>query len=118
MDLYSLNKQLVIQLPDIKNFEDSISLFNEFSRTKSNKYYMLLNKEISYYTVFERSLGLIEPIGEAAIDCLKNIGSSIKSIQKSEDESSIECWVIPNDSSEPIVLYFFPYDYGMCPVGV
>lgn len=118
MDLYSLNKQLVAQLPNIENFGDSISLFNEFSRAKSNRHYMLLGKDISYYTVFERSLGLTESIGEAAIDCLKNIGSSIKSIQKSEDEGSIECWIIPNDSSEPIVLYFFPYDYGICPVGV
>lgn len=118
MDLYSLNKQLVTQLPDIESFEDSISLFNDFSRAKSNRCYMLLSKEISYYTVFERSLGLVETIGEATIDCLKNIGPSIKSIQKSEDEESIECWVIPKASKDPVVLYFFPYDYGMCPVGV
>lgn len=118
MNLYSLNKQLVVQLPDIEEFKESIALFNEFARTKNNKYYMLLGKEISYYTVFERSLGLTESIGEATIDCLKNIGPSIKSIQKNEDEESIECWIIPKASKDPIVLYFFPYDYGMCPVGV
>ena len=118
MDLYSLNKQLITQFPDMEDFESSILLFNEFSRAKSNKYYMLLGKDIPYYTVFERSLGLTESIGEAVIDCLKNIGTSIKSIQKNEDEGSIECWVVPSDSTEPIVLYFFPYDYGMCPVGV
>ena len=57
-------------------------------------------------------------MGEAVIDCLKNIGDEIKSIQKTDDEDAIECWVIPKDRNDPVVLYFFPYDYGVCSVGV
>lgn len=118
MDLYTLNKNLVEQLPDMEDFTTSIELINAFSRSKSNKCYMLLGKDISYYTVFERALGLTESIGEAAIDCLKNIGASIKSIEETEDGTAIECWVIPTDAEKPVVLYFFPYDYGVCRVGV
>lgn len=116
MDLYSLNKELVNNLPDMSDFTASIELINSFSRKKSNKHYMLLGKDISYYTVLERTLGLTETMGEAVIDCLKNIGNSIKNIEEVED--GIECWVIPTDAERPVVLYFFPYDYGVCPVGV
>lgn len=118
MNLYSLNKQLVVQLPDIENFDEAITLLNNFSRENNNKHYMLLGKEISYYTVLVRTLGLSETMGEAVIDCLKNIGDEIKSIQKTDDEDAIECWVIPKDRNDPVVLYFFPYDYGVCSVGV
>lgn len=115
MDLYSLNKQLVNQLPDIEDFTESIEIINKFARKNSNKHYMLLCRDISYYTVFERLLGLTETIGEAVITCLKNIGTSIKSIE--EVEGVIECWVMPKDK-EPIVVMFFPYDIGMYQVGV
>lgn len=116
MDLYSLNKQLVNQLPDIKDFTESIEIINKFARKNSNKHYMLLCKDISYYTVFERLLGLTETIGEAVIACLNDIGTSIKSIE--EVEGAIECWVIPSGKNDPIAVMFFPYDIGMYQVGV
>lgn len=116
MDLYSLNKQLVKQLPDIEDFTNSIQTINDFTRKNSNKHYMLLCRDISYYTVFERLLGLTETIGEAVITCLKNIGPSIKSIE--EVTGAIECWVIPKDKEEPLAVMLFPYDAGIYQVGV
>lgn len=116
MDLYSLNKQLVSQMPNMEDFADSIELINKFARKNSNKYYMLLCRDISYYTVFERLLGLTETIGEAVITCLNSIGTSIKSIE--EVKGAIECWVVPFDEKDPVAVIFFPYDIGMYPVGV
>ena len=116
MDLYSLNKQLINQFPDMKDFADSIEIINKFARKNSNKHYMLLCKDISYYTVFERLLGLTETIGEAVIICLNKIGTSIKSIE--EVEGAIECWVVPFNEKDPVAVMFFPYDIGMYSVGV
>jgi hypothetical protein len=76
---------------------------------------MLLGKEISYYTIFHRNPDMVETLGEAALECLNNIGM-IKAIDVTEDLTAIECWVVPVDGDEPTCLYMFTYDIGVVEV--
>lgn len=112
MSLYDLNKQIVMQQADLDEAgrQTAIALINDY--VKSDKFFMLLGKEIGYYTVFMREPIAItnETIGEAVIDCLNSIGT-IKSIDKLENNDAIEIWVVKEN--EPTVLYFFPYNEGV-----
>ena len=112
MSLYDLNKQIVMQQADLDEAgrQTAIALINNY--VKSDKFFMLLGKEIGYYTVFMRESIAItnETIGEAVIDCLNSIGT-IKSIDKLENNDAIEIWVVKEN--EPTVLYFFPYNEGV-----
>lgn len=112
MSLYDLNKQIVMQQADLDEAgrQTAIALINNY--VKSDKFFMLLGKEIGYYTVFMREPIAItnETIGEAVIDCLNSIGT-IKSIDKLENNDAIEIWVVKEN--EPTVLYFFPYNEGV-----
>jgi hypothetical protein len=99
-----------MQLADLDEAgrQTAITLINNY--VKFDKFFMLLGKEIGYYTVFMREPIANETIGEAVIDCLNSIGT-IKSIDKLENNDAIEIWVVKEN--EPTVLYFFPYNEGV-----
>ena len=114
MNLYDMNKQIIIQLPDLTDPTDSIAKIDAFVADTHNMHYMLYGKDISYFTIFQRCFGLTETVGEAVIDCLKNVGT-LKSIDITPDKDAFEIWVVVND--EATCLYLFPYDSGIVKVG-
>ena len=111
LSLYDLNKSAVGQLPDYtdEDFAKAVEVVNNF--VGNDKFYMLLGREVGYYTVFMREPTMTETIGEAVIDCLKYFSSSVKSIEITEDGSGIEIWVMHDDIAT--VMYFFPYNQGV-----
>lgn len=118
MGLYEMNKQIINQLPDLTELDvaEKVELINNFfTGAHESEYVMLLGKEISYYTIFHRNPDMVETLGEAALECLNNIGM-IKAIDTTEDLTAIECWVVPVDSDEPTCLYMFTYDIGVVEV--
>lgn len=114
MNLYDMNKQIIIQLPDLSDPTDSIAKIDAFVVDTHNTHYMLYGKDISYFTIFQRCFGLTETVGEAVIDCLKNVGT-LKSVDITPDQDAFEIWVVVND--EATCLYLFPYDNGIVKVG-
>lgn len=115
MNLYELNKQLVVQLPPMENqeVEKKKQLIADFKKEQSNVFYMLLSNEINYFTLFK-----LIPYGNEAsfedevIACLRDNGA-IQSIELVEDGSAIEIWVKKYFSDDSIVFYLFPYDKGV-----
>ena len=111
--MYDINKQIINQMPvltDEQIAEAKLSLIHCIKETE-NEYYMLLCKEISYYTLFHIVDYLTEPnIYDEIIDCVQNLGD-IKSIELI-DNSVIEIWFQPKDD-EAKVMYFFAYDAGV-----
>lgn len=114
MSLYDLNQNIMEQLPDITEFDDKITLINEFKELTNNKYYMLYSKDISYFTMFViEKYGEMASLGDAVIECLKNLGK-VKSIDFTENRDAIEVWV--EYDGKIICAYFFPYDNGILTV--
>lgn len=114
--LYELNKSIIHALPDatieeIKNGIEEINLFFEETKAKN---YMLLGKEISYYTILRHRKFHCEDetLGEATVACLNSIGI-IKSIEKMDDK--VEIWVLIDD--DVFCLYLFSYDNGIVEFG-
>lgn len=113
MNAYDLNKQIIGQLKGLsdEDFEEKKNLIRKFCNDTNNEYYMLLCRDINYYTLFKMDLKLAdEPINEVLIECAQGIGE-IKAIDLTEDNGAIEFWMTYQD--ETYVAYFFPYDAGV-----
>lgn len=113
LSLYDLNKQLIEQLPDYseENITAAITLIDDFIKEVNSEFYMLLNKDINYYTIFNVVDFVSEPIcSEEIMACIKELGI-IKSIDKTEDGQAIEIWIKQNDNIS--VMYLFDYAGGV-----
>lgn len=112
MNLYDLNKSGYASIPpmtqdELKTARQTIA---DYLRDHAgSKYFMLLNNDTHYYTIFVRKH--VCP----ALECAKEITSlveelgAIKAIEKT-DNDSIEFWV---DNGETIMYVLFDYTRGV-----
>lgn len=127
MTLYDLNRQMVKSLPPMDNdgkvaFINNI--FNKFIEKDSNKYYMLLCKELSYFTVFHKDDINTDNFAETVHQLLSERGTIITAgWDNEENQNSIEYWVsvktpIENNPNytEIYCFYLFRYDEGIVEV--
>ena len=116
VSLYDVNKMAMPNLPDLtdEQLEDAKKMIADFIPTTS-KYWMLLNNEKRYYTVFHfsdnRSIALVPKIEDEIMECIKEQGI-VKSIEKIDD-STIEIWVVGKEDDTAYVYYLFNYDKGV-----
>lgn len=83
ISVYDLNKQAIEQLGPAKegDIRHARGLINKINKTSHIEYYMLLFKEISYYTVFHNVKENpnynydYEKLGTAVMDCINDIGT-------------------------------------------
>lgn len=116
---YDLNKQLIAQLENLENNEKAMlegkQIIQSFGKNKNNSYFMLLCRDINYYTIFHSEYNPmvwddLNLFAEEVIDCVHDIGA-IKSIEDTLD-GAIEIWAQPIEG-EPVAMYLFPYDQGV-----
>lgn len=116
VSLYDVNKMAMPNLPDLtdEQIDEAKKMVKDFIPQDST-FWMLLNNEKRYYTVFQltkvQNVLLINKIEDEFIECLKEIGT-IKSIEK-VDDNTIEAWVIDKEDSEAYAYYLFNYDKGV-----
>ena len=116
--LYDFNKQLMSQAKELRriDFKDSLNQIKDFIKEKDNKYFMLLCKERSDYTVFVlfKNEDFDRQIFKKELsECLTNRGQ-ILSIEKTKDKQAYEIWIKVDE--EAFVYYLFPYDLGVIEV--
>ena len=117
MSAYDINKQIIgqLQIMDNDTINEKKKLIREFVDEEHNQFYMLLCRDVNYYTVFVRDLKLAdECIDDVVIECANDLGL-IKSIELTEDKKAIEIWV--SNSEDTYAMYFFPYDRGVIVCG-
>ncbi len=118
--LYSMNQQLMNQVPEptedmLEN--DFANIGAWFSSMFENKYFMLLCKELSDYTVIH----INNYNWDSAITELREILESrgkIISLDYVHGENGYQCWIktIKQDIPEFHMFYLFPYDWGVVEV--
>ena len=113
MTLYDINKQVVSQMEvlDPEGYIAGKDKIRAFALSCDNTHYMLMCRELNYYTVFKLN-PLIEigfPFEEEVIDCVEYVGAP-KAIDYVE--GAVEIWVHPV-CEEPVAMYLFPYDEGV-----
>lgn len=114
MNMYDINKQIISQLPVMSDeaIAEALVELRRFVDETKNKFYMLLCRDINYYTLFMRDLKLAdETIEDVLLECAHTLGD-IKAIERTD--GAIEIW-IENEFFEngPYAMYFFPYDGGV-----
>lgn len=117
MTMYEFNQVGYASLPNLteQDIDEAKNIIINFLRRVNVNYYMLLNNEEHYYTVFERvttypldvTLGLCNEI----LSCVKELGN-LKAIEHNEVMDGIEFWVTDKDGK--CKMYgLFDYTWGV-----
>lgn len=114
MTIYDLNKQVISQMGVLEGTarEEAHLRITDMAACSNNIYFMLLCREMNYYTLFKLdkdNSGLCN-IASEVFDCVEDIGA-IKSVED-VDGGAIEIWAHPIDG-DPVAMYLFPYDAGV-----
>lgn len=115
MNLYEINKQGYMKLPDLTEFQlhQGMKEIRHYLSKNKDKYFMLLSAEGRDYTVFGfKGERRYKDMCEEIICLLKERGH-IKAIEPQED--GIECWIV-NTDEECYMFKLFPYDWGVITV--
>lgn len=118
MDLYTLNKIQVANMPDassdqIENLKMEITKW--WNSVEDYGYFMLLGRDLNYYTLFRWKAREHECLADLVVECLENIGK-IKTWVTYPDK--IELWIkTPMPLNECYSLYLFPYSDGVVHFG-
>ena len=127
MTAYDINKQIISQLPTLSDeeIEEKKAMILDFCDQTRNVYYMLLCRDINYFTLCHRTweptdahtarsytdTNELISISDLVIECIGGLGE-VKSIELVE--GAIEIWFTnPNYEEGTYVMYFFPYDGGV-----
>jgi len=110
--VYDINCSLYSNIPALEEdrIKEKIEELTNWRKETNYNYYMLLNKELNYYTI-------LTPIGEGnsfgfeIVDAFQNLGK-IKAIDFDKENEAYECW-ITEENKQSHVFYLFSYDKGV-----
>lgn len=113
--LYDMNKAAIINMPSLTNseFKKNLKKIKQFFLDKTDKYFMLLNRETYNFTLFnlgnKNEIAMKQTMDDFK-ECLDNRGR-IVSIEL-DSAGNYEIWIV-DDFNEALVYYLFPYDLGV-----
>ena len=122
VNLYEFNKINMAQIPCLETteqFNGAKLVVKDFvNENLSSNYYMLLNHEKRYFTVFHISKEIDlefakEMIANDILECMLNCNFGIIDINKDESEMALEVWVKDLETADVHMFLFFPYDFGV-----
>lgn len=119
MNLYDLNKQIISQLPSLTEEQQDVAqnIIGDYIADLDQEFYMLLGRDINYYTLFQTVKGgnegeVLSTAVEEVWACADYLGE-IKSVEETDD-GAVEIWVqAREEGSEPMAMYLFGYDGGV-----
>lgn len=119
LSLYDLNKTVMAQMPEMTTAQkkEATELIQKYTEeATSETYYMLLGREINYYTVFPvlPNNHSATPIASTVLECAADVGKVVD--VSLNDANAIEIWVKTQDDATCLV--FFDYTMGIVPVKV
>lgn len=108
VSLYDMNKQIIAQSPSIQE-HDAEKILQEYSgKHYANNYFMMLNHEKRYFTLFARNAAAVRSLATEILDCARSLGE-IKTIETYDDR--LEIWILIDDEVFDFLL--FEYDQGV-----
>lgn len=119
MTLYEINKQAYNKLPNLsaEECDELKGLVETYLINHPAKYYMCLNNENHYYTVYthqDNDNRNYKKLAYEMVEIANELGG-IKAIELSNDGGAIEFWIM-YDNIDTCVFYLFPYDQGVVEV--
>lgn len=119
MTLYDINKNVVNGLPALSGdgvAKAALEFFDWISESNRDTYYMLLCKEMSYYTVFHDIYDGMK--GARAEDIWKELNSILSEIgtvkiMEVDTNGAWSIWLDWQNENDCHCFYFFPYGRGI-----
>ena len=114
MSLYEINQAAVSQLPKMNDeiLAEKKQMIREYLDEIQDEYYMLLCRDLNYYTMFSLQGDGDLPTAESEIiGCIQDMGSIISIERSAETGKVIEVWFKCADGT--FVAYLFPYGKGV-----
>ena len=113
LSLYELNKNIIANLPlktTIDEMTEMRQTIDDFCETLATTNFMLLCRDISYFTVFQKQK--IRPefgtLGCAVLECAQDVGKIICT-DLTEAHDAIEIWV-RTENNDNLCMYLFDCD--------
>ena len=116
MNIYELNKINYGKLTPLSeaDLDAANKTIADFLNWHRANYYMLLNHELRYFTLFHQESPQFRHITRDNILAILQELGEIKSIEKTSDEMALECWVtLNNDPEDTHAFVLFDYDRGV-----
>lgn len=123
MSLYDMNKSFMAGQPALTgaDLESALNVIEEyvFRDKKNTIHFMLLCKELSYYTIFIKDKNGDETniLTQEIAECLKSLQCEILSIELNKVNGTPEIWIRVIPTGECYCMYFFDYDLGVISFG-
>lgn len=115
MTLYDLNKAGYAALPKLSKagWEEARNTLLQFVTTFNSDFYMLLNNDLHYYTIFTWQSGSYDwhAMVDTIIEIVKDLGK-VKAIERNGD--NVEIWIEQDGDCNMYVL--FDYERGVVAV--
>lgn len=114
MKMYDLNKAGYSSLPPLTTEETdrAVRRIANYIKEKKETYYMLLNHDIHYFTLFKKQSMHPVEIAEEILDLLREF-TIIKAVEISENKEMMEIWTTHTMSGEGLMFGLFGYDRGV-----
>lgn len=114
MTVYELNKGIYTNVSPMKEWAAKKIIFEFFNGGKKAEYYMMLNHDIHYFTLFH--ITEADPT-QALCDEVYSIAAELGDIVdviNNQDTQMLELWI--RYDNEPIMFGLFDYDRGVVEV--
>ena len=111
MSLFEINQQLISQFNDFtdEDWIEAVEKIDKWHNEIKSDYYMMLCKEISYYTVFINGDYSHSSLGEMVRECLAFVGNVLTIDYSNKD--CLDIWVRIDEKTQ--CLHLFNYTRGV-----
>lgn len=118
MSLYECNQMLMAKKPDMTKEEilSTKPLLEQWFEDNPDEYFMLLNNELHYYTVFHQVTATFGSYAKMVNELLDVLIDDIKNIKSIEVDTNGALAIWSDDREKegmPHCFYFFPYGRGV-----
>lgn len=120
VNMYEFNRVNMGRLPLLKTKEEldgAKRVVKNFIQDSKANYYMLLNHDNRYFTLFsfrsEKSEATNLIMAQDVIECMDNCGFGIIDINPNETGDALEVWVKDLETEAVFMYMLFPYDFGV-----
>jgi hypothetical protein len=120
INMYAFNRANMGKLPILtkKGLEGAKQVVVNFVNEKLAQYYMLLNHDNRYFTLFNFNSNVtndakVSLMGNDVVECMQNCNFGIIDISKDESGDALEVWVKDLETEVVYMYLLFPYDFGV-----
>lgn len=121
VNMYEFNQVNMAKLPILKSNSElrhAKQTIKNFVENKAATYFMLLNHDLRYFTLFNFKNGILTEIKENImakdiIECIESLNLNLIDIFPDDSNNALEVWAKDQEEEIAHMFLLFPYDEGV-----